>query len=212
MKSNIITVALLFISFSFAQAQWGQKKSPIEFNHGLGISLTFPQIPTSGGAPLYPAFAWSPRLNVYKFSSDATISANVPITLLIPGTTYNVGGTTVAVSDIFYYDIGINANFNYGLMATKTSTMKIGGFAGLGFGYSPLTFNRVNYYTQQSETSKKTMGIYAEAGFRWLGFFGKKKTPNSIRVYIIVGFNNVLILGFTLTKEFGHKGGKKSGW
>ncbi|MBI5219781.1 MAG: hypothetical protein HY958_12710 [Bacteroidia bacterium] len=197
MKRIIITLLTLMICADFSFAQWGKKQSSIEYNHALGIGYLIALTP-AGNAGL-PLFSYFPRLNVVRFSSDATLSVDVPVSFTAWGNSYT--GTTV------YYDFAVAANFNYGLAATKNSKSKFGFYTCLGLGYYPIKYEKKNLYDPTKTTwSDNTTAIYFSAGFR---FPSLKKMPQAIGLYTGVGFNDVIIFGFNVRAELGQKTDKR---
>lgn len=210
-KVAILILVFLHFCISLSFAQYGRKASTFEFNHGFGANITYLNAPVTDGTAVIPAVCYLPRFNVVRFSADATFSIKIPVAMFLVGTYNSMTGGSGA----FYMDAALAVDFNYGMMATKASSTKVGFYVGAGVGYSPLTYTSVNYYTNEAEKSKKTIGIYANLGIRFpalINLRGKNTAPNNVGLYTIVGFNNILIAGVRIGKEFGYAGKKKKGW
>lgn len=210
-KKYLFCFAFIYFCISVTFAQYNRKASTFEFNHGLGANILYFNAPVSDGQGIVPAVCWLPRFNFVRFSADATFSVKIPVVLFLVGSMNSETGGSGA----FYMDAALAVDFNYGMMATKASTVKVGFYCGAGVGYSPLRYNYVDYYTNEIVTSDKTIGIYGNIGIKFPALIkmkGRNSLPNNVGFYTIVGFNNILIAGIRISKEFGYAGVKKKGW
>lgn len=111
---------LFFISMQFhAKAQFD-----IQYIHELGVGAAFNELVA------YPNIQYSPRLNLYNFTSRSTISIDARV-----GVGYGMESGTYVQDNYPVLYVPGTINFNSGACATRTTDDYLGFYFGGGYGF-----------------------------------------------------------------------------